>query len=324
MTTHLISVGLTLRDNLGSDPAAHLDGDHDDALDALHELLPTLLPDSGDTAVHRERLRRELTPAGDAATALEDQISRVRPELWTSRASAELATFARHSDQRPAAPPKHAHLDKKDTVVLLTTDTVAGLRAGLWNALALTAGQRDRVRYLPHPEEADRHARGEVVIAAVPGLDAADDADMTRAMRHLGMLGRMLIDHIAGPGADYVFHLSGGYKAAIPYLIGLAEGMRGLIHRDREVKREVKSVHAYVLHESNTSRLIRLPLRTLPYEVIRNELADVDPDDTPTDGRGRRLLQPPAHRLLEGYAYEPDRRGWRLTPFGEGLLALIH
>ena len=89
-------------------------------------------------------------PAHRAATQAEaDRLARLvsgspagssgRPHI-----SAEIATFARVPGTRlPAARRGHRgpHLLRHP----------AGLLAGVWNALALTDGKPDRVRYLPDP-----------------------------------------------------------------------------------------------------------------------------------------------------------------------------
>jgi hypothetical protein len=111
------------------------------------------------------------------------------------------------------------------------------------------------------------------------------------------------------PGEPFRFYLSGGFKAAIPYLIGLAEGLRSL-----DPEREVS---AYVLHDTTRSAPIRVPLRRLLPQVIRAHLAGFDPDGTRSDRPSGTAA------LLEGYAFERDGRRWRLTAFGEGLRALF-
>ncbi|GAA3985398.1 hypothetical protein FOF52_06390 [Thermobifida alba] len=320
MTVHLVSVGLSLRNSLVNKPDQCLDGDHEDVLHALIDRASEMIPASGDLIRHRRHLSEQLVPGTPLAADLAAEIGEVRPDLWLSRVSAELASLARYSDSRSKPLPRKARLGSrsKDTVVLLATDTVPGLRSALWNALALTSGDPTRIVWFANPQDTVGHAAGRVIIAPIPGLAVGGDTAMFQAMGSLGRLGHTLIRHIVGPGADYVFHLSGGYKATIPYLIGLAEGMRGLVHNG-----EVASVSAYVLHEDDLNSLIRLPLRVLPYEVLEKEFEGVDKNDQPSNGMGRRLLPMSPHRLLEGYAYERHREEWRLTPFGEGLIHLI-
>ena len=60
--------------------------------------------------------------------------------------------------------------------------------------------------------------------------DAADETGFRRAMAGLGLLARRIFE--SGQlvkGEEFRFYLSGGFKAAIPYLIGLAEAVA--LHR---------------------------------------------------------------------------------------------
>ncbi|MBB4933302.1 hypothetical protein F4561_004122 [Lipingzhangella halophila] len=317
MTVHLITVGLTLASSARRDEAALFGAtDNEDLLALLPESSAAFLPES-DVAGARRLLAGGLTSGTPEAAALREAVVTVCPDRWSSRASAELTTAARASDPDAVELPAVARAHPDDLVVLVTSDTVPGMHAGLWNALALTGGELDRVRYLDRPDtdSTKEPGRGTVVIAPIPGLDTAGPQGFAEAMRHLGRMGRFLIETLAGPGEHYAFHLSGGYKATLPYLVGLAEGMLGLRERG-----EVASVRAGLQHEAAPDRLIPLPLRDLPERVLRHELKHAVPDD-----RGGFILAeaPAAERLLEGYAYELHGKQWRLTPFGEGLLALI-
>ena len=131
-------------------------------------------------------------------------------------------------------------------------------------------------------------------------------------MDGLGTLGRNLLrsGELTG-GEAFRFYLSGGFKAAIPYLIGLAEGLRSvdLSH----------PVDAFVQHETAGPGAppIRLPLRRLIAAQVEEELAGYD-------SSGVRKGVPGA-ALLTGYAYEVSGNGKKctLTAFGEGLRALF-
>jgi len=145
--------------------------------------------------------------------------------------------------------------------------------------------------------------------ARVKGLDAAWESGFRDAMKGLGTLGRRLLDSPdIGQDDGYRFYLSGGFKAAIPYLIGLAEGMRSA-GGNREVD-------AYVLHETGGAGAIRLPLRRMIAAQVAEELSLFDEDT----GLSKQLPKP---ALLNGYAYECDGISFRLTPFGVGLRALF-
>jgi len=135
-------------------------------------------------------------------------------------------------------------------------------------------------------------------------------------MRGLGALGRALLprcdvkphgEFVTDDNEEFSVYLSGGFKAAIPYLIGLAEGLRSI--------GGVGPVNAWVLHETTTSGAIQLPLRRMTIEAIRWAVQGYD-------GDGERKTEPSSD-ALDGYAYERHGRRWRLTAFGEGLRTLV-
>ncbi len=334
MTVHLISVGLSVRDALEK-PRAKL-GDRHDLIHALqderpHELLVRAgIPDGpgyGDRA--SDWLAAALTPDGEPgrdpanAVRLAEVTAKVSPELWPEEFSAEIETFARVQ--------QGGHwLSANDVAILICSDTPCGLLAGVWNALALTRADLVRVRYLPRPDAPLGAVRGRVVLVRVPGMDAGDEAGFRRAMGGLGLLARHLFES-GGlvKGEPFGFYLSGGFKAAIPYLIGLAEAVRSV---DRKCLRELGAealmpdhgawrVEAFVLHETAGPKgpAIRLPLRLLDAEAVRYELA----------GFGKEHYRPgkPSPALLNGYAYEatglPGSKAYKLTAFGEGLRELF-
>jgi hypothetical protein len=179
------------------------------------------------------------------------------------------------------------------------------LRAGLWNAAALVDGDLARIRYAADPQQATPPAVGQVLIVRVPGMDAGTQAGFVQAMRGLGRLAKRLLDRAHPPAPEALrCYLSGGYKAAIPYLIGLVEwiwsaGWDG-------------DVEAFVLHET-TDALIPLPLRRIPRDLAVEALS------TGWDTAGAHASHP--HPALTGYAYDWDavHQVWKLTPFGEGM-----
>ena len=304
MTVHLVSVGVSLTDSLRN-PRDSLKG-HGELIRPVLDHEPHMLLESrgirtGEAAsdwiagalagVASER-------ACGSAAELTDLCAQLRPGLWPSDISAELDTFKLASGSG-------ARVSGRDVAVLISSDTGAGLVAGLWNAVALTGGHLKRVSFLAEPDQLAGDVRGQVVLVRVPGLDAGDAAGFSKAMAGLGTLGRELCA-MAGSDEPFRFYLSGGFKAAIPYLIGLAEGIRSL--------NPERKVDAFVLHETTKSAVIRLPLRRLVGEWVTDELEQFD-----RTGAGK----PASPALLEGYAYEKDGRTWRLTPFGFGLRALF-
>jgi hypothetical protein len=310
MTVHVISVGLSVLDNL-RDPRHALGG----MAAAVSAQRPgELLQESGashDKDKASQWLAAALAPPGDAAhnTAAAGRLAAmtqvIRPEKWPSEVSAEIGTYAGMPDARRPLP-------LADIAVLVCSDTPRGLLAGTWNAAVLTDADLSRIRYLPGPGDWPGPARGCVLQVRVPGLDAGDDRGFGQAMGGLGALGRNLLrsGELCG-GEPFRFHLSGGFKAAIPYLIGLAEGLRSvdLSH----------PVEAIVQHETAGpgAAPIRLPLRRFIAEQVEQELSGYD-------SSGTRNGEPGA-ALLKGYAYEVSRNGKKctLTAFGAGLRALF-
>ncbi len=312
MTVHVISVGLSLLESL-KDPGrlAELNQSIELIKSITREAPQNLLKEAGadstgDTASTwlAGALAGQADPHRDQRSAdrLAASISALKPEQWKARISAELGTFA-------AVQGGAIQLRAADTAVLVCTDTAEDLLAGLWNAIALSGGVMQRIRHLPEPTAQLGAVRGTVLLTRIRHLDASSDSGFAKAMRGLGTLGRGLLDaQDVGTKDSFRFYLSGGYKAAIPYLIGLAEGVRS--------EGDDREVDAFVLHETSEGKAIRLPLRRMIPGRVSEELAGFDEKGICDKG----IRKP---RLLEGYAYEKDGRDFRLTSFGEGLRALF-
>lgn len=303
MTIHLISVGVSLTDALrGGKRRAEID--HVLIRNfARHQPWEILGPD---TAKASDWLTGALAAkdSGDRdlaqAARLAETVEGIQPGLWPSWFSAELDTF----DRDPAA---KRPLSEDDVAVLVSSDTAAGLAAGLWNAVALVNGKLARVRYLADPAAPVPDIRGQVLLVRVPRLDAGDPQGFCDAMRGLGTLGHSLRYGVALKREPFRCYLSGGFKAAIPYLIGLAEGLRSLPGSGQ--------VDAIVLHEITERDPIQLPLRRMAPGMVREELSGFGADGL---GYGE------PEGFLEGYAYERfGSHCWQLTAFGEGLRALF-
>lgn len=312
MTIHVISVGLSVLDSLCDQDRLDRLGMSPDLIKAIgrarpHEALAHLgaRPGGGQASAW---LAGTLAAAADplhdprSAEAFAALAGAVKPGQWDAGISAELETLGKVEG---ATMPLRA----ADTAVLVCTDTAPGLLAGAWNAAALAGGDLGRVSYLPDPRQRLGEVRGRVLLVRVEGLDARSERGFAEAMAGLGALARNLLDSPQVGDDDPVrFYLSGGFKAAIPYLIGLAEGVRSA-----DPGREV---NAYVRHETGRSGAIRLPLRRMIARRVREELGYFDEQTGACD-------QVPEPRLLEGYAYERVSGRYQLTPFGKGLLALF-
>jgi hypothetical protein len=322
MTVHLISVGLSLRDAL-RDP--HEKIQDVDLAAVIHDHKPfDLLPKYIGRVAASDWLAGALAAPGEAghnaadADRLRELSAAIRPDKWPRTISAETETFDRvDGTDFPLSP--------DDIAILICSDTPLGLLAGVWNALALTEGDLTRVRYLPEPGSLLSDVRGCAVPVRIHGLDAGSPDGFEEAMGDLGLLARHLFKYGKLEKAEeFRFYLSGGFKAAIPYLIGLAEAVRSI---DGKCLRELRPegpipdewpypVAAFVLHEMPGASAIRLPLRMLVAPAVRDELAGFDADGI-LRGRLRR-------DLLLGYAYQPEDTGcYRLTAFGAGLRALF-
>jgi hypothetical protein len=304
MTVHVISVGRSLLDtftsgerlkNLPADVAKAISQERPQDM-----LVDAQAAENGEVA--SDWLAGVLTSGNLRDSLFAAMVRAIRPGIWPARVSAELDTFSRVKD---AAIP----LSAADTAVLVCSDTPEGILAGLWNATALAGGDLERIRYLPDPAGPLGSVRGKALVARVKGLDASSESDFMEAMSGLGTLGRHLLDSPAVSPADaFRFYLSGGFKAAIPYLIGLAEGLRSTSG--------TRKVDAYVLHETGRSGAIRLPLRRMIAAQVAEELAGFE-------GQPALRKELPCPALLYGYAYDRKGKSYELTPFGEGLRALF-
>jgi hypothetical protein len=318
MTVHIVSVGVSIIEAFER-PAGKLGEAHHDLIDAIGSAWPQhVFAGLADAAAVSGRLDQWFGTDGDLAGAADFAVKarQIEPARWPPLISAELATLARDRGSFALAP--------DDIAVLLTSDTRRGLTAALWNAVALAGGDLRRVRYLADPAAPlgePAKVRGHALIVRVPGLDARDAGGFRDAMGGLGHLGRHLLSSgeagcdpgnppITEETEEFRVYLSGGFKAAIPYLIGLAEGLRSLHTRG--------GVAALVLHDSadDDGSVIPLPLRRLPPAVVRHELSGFGP-------RGRPATQI-SHPSLLGYAYDDAPGGrYELTSFGAGLLAMF-
>jgi hypothetical protein len=255
---HLVTVGQSLLGRVNSH-LPHLNG----VLD------PTVLRQS--VAAQLIDLTRDgyldpqtIVADGAALTALRAADPVLAAE-WTS-----LAAY-RSRPQHPAG----------DAVVYLASDTDEGLRAAVLLALRETrTSPNTQVRYVHDvggegmliPEH-----DGEVAVVRIPGLDFAAEQSWGNAERTWQALGDFgfAVARTAFTGDwSVVLHLSGGFKAAIPYLLVMAEG---ICTRLRSIDGTTLTVTAVCVHESSVGQqrlpyLVDLPVRylSLPlHEALR-------------------------------------------------------
>lgn len=296
MTVHLISVGKSILASFDDPQISKVDSDLSHLL-AKAELRAFPVARTCNTeAVHDGLFRCFTTREPEILAKLAAVCTDVEPKRWPRRISAELSSLP-------------ADGADENGIVLIASDTADGLRSALWNAVALARCDLGRITYSPDSAQLAEDIAGRILILRVPGMNVGNEKGFRKAMRELGALGRYLTKE-AGLDDEtaFDFHLSGGFKATIPYLIGLAEGIRSL-PGDHIVK-------ASVLHEDNMTSSINLPLHRIRWETMRSEL------ENGWDAQGWRKIMP-GQGLLEGYAYEAEDQGYRLTAFGEGLRVLF-
>lgn len=343
MTVHMISVGVSLLNVLqDQDKLKEKLAGKDELIAAIGRAEPwdLLSRELGVSKPGRDQASQWLSGAlgggsSRQAEKFREVAKQVRPRDWPLDISAERETFA------VVAQKSAFSLETGDVAILICSDTPPGLLAGAWNALALAGGDLGRVRYIADPASMSGDLHGKAVLVRLTGMDAGNSKGFTAAMSGLGILGRQLFAHGELKQAEaFRFYLSGGFKAAIPYLIGLAEGVMSV---DKACLSELGVAHlmpdtgpypvtAWVLHESAHQLPgrrpvlpppIRLPLRRLDAGWVRRELTGFAGEPAV-----RRSMPNPA--LLEGYAYEMTRRAriqddreYTLTPFGAGLRELF-
>ena len=220
------------------------------------------------------------------------------------RLSAETASLTRYAGRAGGLGPT-------DLVVLLASDTPEGVLAALLVAAALRRGIR--VHAAPPPNVA---GDGELLVGEdsgdqpvhvmrIPDLLPDSTVRFTAAMSALarGMLwagqGRRRPN-----GAGLVVHLSGGYKATLPYLVVMCEYLKAL----------QRPVQAFCLHEGDPGSavlpdLVEIFLRSVDLDADLAVLAQAAAGHMPTDPR------------LYDFAYEEVGGRAQLTGIGSVLSA---
>ncbi|MET9710332.1 hypothetical protein ACFW3Z_09140 [Nocardiopsis alba] len=316
MTVYVAPVGVSLFDDLLSDSRARLkdavgkDGPWRNIFqerDDIHNEKAELKDPRAEADRVSERLIKETSDQGTARESLESLIEKIKPEEWPASLSAELSSLAsdRHGKHRLGI-----GTGNDEMVLLIASDTGKGLRAALFNALAMTEGDLDRVDYLPDADTPLQIAPGRVAIIRLSGLDAEDSDRFLDAMRELSGFGPHFEKLMENPGSTCRFHLTGGFRVAMPFLMAFAEALRSLYGG---------RVSAHARYEfSSSDRSIELPLSSPPKNRLKGMLSGFDEN-------GYRNKVPPKGGAWEGYAYEhiPETNRWRLNPFGMALRELL-
>lgn len=205
--------------------------------------------------------------------------------------------------------------------VLIATDTDDGLRAATLVAARYANGKL--LRYLDDPGTGPLAIEPDTVsIYRIPGLDLAAGVPGRTAWETLGRLGHAIARTAADAIADrwdVVLHLSGGYKALMPYLLVLAEGINSVIsYRAADMPPQRRpTLRAVATHESNDRALVDLPVRCLSedlYIAARNLKAALGPSNSVTGT---------AWDVLVGLALESKGQRRNLTPLGTILVNVL-
>ncbi|MGH3842090.1 MAG: hypothetical protein ACRDS0_11690 [Pseudonocardiaceae bacterium] len=188
--------------------------------------------------------------------------------------------------------------------VLIATDSDRGLRAATLVAMRY---RHTTVRYLHEPLQAGPLAAdpGDVYICRIPDLDLGEREPTSVTWRSLGAVGRMVVDTVTQTGHgewDVVVHLSGGYKAMIPYLMVLAEGVHSRLRNEPLGPGRRPKIHAVAIHDpsdgtnpNQARNVIDIPVRAFDGDLladVRKLAALTQPDtddvgpDAPVDLRG--------------------------------------
>lgn len=170
--------------------------------------------------------------------------------------------------------PRYASRDG-EAYVFIATDTHEGLRAA---ALVAERYQDSTIHYLDEPLTAERREvlePGDVSLCRIPDLDLGKLKPTPTTWRSLGAVGRLAADTATeAPGEWHVIvHLSGGYKAMIPYLMVLSEAVHSRLRDNRPDSAHRPSIRAVAIHEETLRQAPEAPIVIdIPVRSIRSHL----------------------------------------------------
>ncbi|MDQ3154098.1 MAG: hypothetical protein M3R63_21050 [Actinomycetota bacterium] len=219
-----------------------------------------------------------------------------------------------------AAEPRYDAVDGQ-AYVFIATDSDDGLRAA---TLVATRYQHTTIRYLHEPLTIGPLLvkLGDVYVCRIPDLDLGVRQPTSTTWRSLGRVGRLVADTAKQTGGgewDVVMHLSGGYKAMIPYLMVLGEGVHSRL-RDHELgPRHRPKIRAVAIHDPSSGKdpakpriVIDIPVRAIDSELLADaeRLAALTRPDTDIVGAD-------APKDLLGLFIEREyERSYKLTAAG--------
>ncbi|MER7011664.1 hypothetical protein ABT324_09585 [Saccharopolyspora sp. NPDC000359] len=301
---HIVPVGISLLNRLEGKPKGS------GGRGIGHPVLRGVL---GNRDVWRE-LRAgpgEVVDVPDSVLGADHAAARLALEALEPKVCAEWYALDRYAEQFPEA--------GQDTWVFVGSDTEEGSRAAVLTALGHSYRQEGvPVRYVDDPHTADGFPLqpGGCHVVRIPGLDLSSREGLPEeTWLGLGGLGGLVVRYArqleqpsSTPLLNIVFHLSGGYKAMLPYYLTMAEAVRTTV-----LKKQLVLVEAFCLYEQSTN-LVALPVAHFTGELLERieKLArasrggEVDIDPRTVNG------------LVGLYLYEELRGGRRgLTPAGK-------
>lgn len=187
------------------------------------------------------------------------------------RLCAEWTSVAAHRAHSPGA-------SHDDAFVLIATDTDDGLRAAA--LVATHYAPEARIHYVDDPltDAPEFIEPGGLYVYRIPELDLAAKNPPNQTWSALGSVGHAIAATASQATRNcwnVVLHLSGGYKALIPYLLVMAEGINSVFCCPERVAADREpSLRAIALHESgigDTDRdpiLVDLPIRALQGDLF--------------------------------------------------------
>ncbi|MGH3936693.1 MAG: hypothetical protein ACRDS1_17215 [Pseudonocardiaceae bacterium] len=221
-----------------------------------------------------------------------------------------------------AAQPRSGVVDG-EAYLFIATDTDDGLRA----AVLLAARYQHPLRYLHEPLTAGdpEIEPGDVYLCRIPDLDLGSREPTGTTWRSLGTVGRLAAKTAAQTGRgdwQVIVHLSGGYKAMIPYLMVLAEGINSIfqdLHTRYPATSYRPTIKAVAVHESSLDRVVPIPVRFIQDPLLAGarklaELTRPDSDIIRTDA---------ADQLLGLFIERKGEGTRRLTEAGLIMVSLL-
>ncbi|HKR49616.1 MAG TPA: hypothetical protein VJT72_08545 [Pseudonocardiaceae bacterium] len=163
-----------------------------------------------------------------------------------------------------------------EAYVFIATDTDDGLRA----ATLVAARYQSTIHYLHEPLSVGRPALEPcgVYVCRIPDLDLGFRPPTSTTWRSLGTVGGIAADTAKQTGRgewEIILHLTGGYKAMIPYLMVLAEGVNSRLRELPPDTQHRPKIRAVALHDPSLGRtptqpriVIDIPVRAIGSNLL--------------------------------------------------------